>query len=339
MIKWIGTYGGRDTGPKPVFGTMTFQIDESLHWTEHYVRHGFAVVRGLVDRGFCEEAFAEVSNMVGDERPATESSKYDGDKLDDPMSRPARWHRPFFEDPGRTGLTPQNSVLERLFERPSLRAAIDEMFGDAQAWDGVRNYYIFLNSYDPDSEAKLEPTGHIDFKVPTPILYRGFTFQIALLDTEPFSGNTTIFPGTHMSVQRMLMADPDQRMTSQAKTEIDAVDPYEFVAGVGDVLFMHHLVYHEANPSHSLNRKPRLGIHAEAFRTRWLTEVDPDDSDLSPWQRSLALNGPYRVQRDEAVLQRSRRERVIAQIEKEQGIAVEEKWKRYSEWPDSGRGD
>ncbi|MAE62915.1 MAG: hypothetical protein CMJ18_01475 [Phycisphaeraceae bacterium] len=313
---------------------MTFQIDERLPWTEHYVRYGFAVVRGLVDRGFCDEALAEVRRVVDDDRPVTRWVKRDGDGLNDPSASPGQWHYAFFQDPGRTGMTPQNPVLETLYDQPRLRAAIDEMFGDARAWDRVRNYYIFLNPFAPHGEAKLEPAGHIDFRVPTPILYRGFTFQIALLDTEPFSGNTTIFPGTHVPVQRMLMDEADRDLTQQAETDVDTVEPYEFVAGAGDVLFMHHLVYHSGNVSHSPNCRPRLGLHAEAFRARWLTEVDPGDPDLSPWQRSLALNGPFIAQRDEATPQRSMRERYVTQIEKELGIAVEERWKRYSDWPE-----
>jgi len=315
---------------------MTFQIDESLDWTEHYVRHGMAVVRGLVDRTFCEEALAQVRRLVGEDRPTAQWTRRDGQALNDPDARPGQWHYGFFQDPGRAGMTTQNPVLEKLYDQPRLRSAIDRMFGDAEAWDGVRNYYIFLNPFNPDGEARLETTGHIDFKVPAPILYRGFTFQIALLDTEPFGGNTTIFPGTHLPVQRMLMEDPDRKMTEQAETGIDAVEPYEFVAEVGDVLFMHHLVFHSGNPSHAPNRTPRLGLHAEAFRARWLTEVDPGEKNLSPWQRSLAGNGPYRVGRDEAAGQRAMRERYIAQIETERRITVEDKWKRYSDWPEPG---
>ena len=318
-------------------GTVTFQVDENLHWTDHYVRYGFAVVRGLVESDYCRAALAEVRRVVGDDRPVTMWEKRDGDSLNDPHARPGQWHYPFFQDPGRTGVTPQNRVLETLYDLPRLRAAIDDLFGDSDAWDGVRNYYIFLNPYTPAGMAHLEPTGHIDFKVPTPILYRGFTFQIALLDTEPRSGNTTIYPGTHIPVQKMLMENPDRKVTFQDEVGINRVEPYEFVAEAGDVLFMHHLVYHAGNPSHAPNRKPRLGIHAEAFRARWLTEVGSEGLAQGPWQRSLSLNGPWRVDRDEARPQRQARAHYITEIEKEQGVIVEEKWKRYSDWPEPGR--
>ena len=311
---------------------MTFKIDESLHWTDHYVKYGFAAFKGLVDRSWCDRALDEVRRIVGDDQPLTEWVNDRPGKYNLTDAHPGQWHYPFFQGPGRTGWTPQNPVLETLYNQPRLKAALDRMHGDPDAWDGARNYYIFLNPYNPEAGSRIAPKGHIDFKAPIPALYRGFTFQIALVDTEPFSGNTTIYPGTHVPVQKALMADRDRDLTQAAEAPTGSVEPYEFVAEAGDVLFMHHLVYHSGNPSHSPNRKPRLGLHAESFRKTWLTEIDPDKPGLSPWERSLALNGSYQAN-DEAAQQRKQRKEFIEQIEKERGIQIDEKWKHLCDWP------
>ena len=305
---------------------MTFKIDESMHWTDHYVEYGFATLKGLVDRSFVEEAIEEVRRFIGEDRPVSEWTQ----------ERPKRWHHPFYQDPGRTGWTEQNHTLEKLYDQPRLRAAIDEMFGDPSAWDGVRNYYIFLNPFDPAGKAALDPLGHIDFKPMVPILYRGFTFQIALLGTEPFGGNTTIYPGTHKLVQQALVQDPMAQMNKDPwHTKLPRpMETYEFVAEPGDVMFMHHLVYHSGNDCHAASRRPRLGLHAEAFRTKWLTKVDPADPNLSPWERSLAYGGYYEASPQEADVQKSYRQASIPKLEHERGITIDEKWKRYSDWPD-----
>ncbi len=304
---------------------MTFAIDKNLSWTEHYIEYGFAVVKGMVDRAWCEKALAEVRRVVEDDRPLAE---WDAKK-------PGRKYTPFYQDPGRTGWTEQNTVLETLYDQPRLRAGMDELFGDPNAWDGARNYYIFLNPYQPDAKAELDPMGHIDFgDQPVPVLYRGFTFQIALAQTEPFAGNITIFPGTHKLVLKALTDEPSLVARSGTFAQIPRpLEPYEFVAEPGDVMFMHHLVFHSGNPSHAPSRGPRVGIHAEAFRANWLTEVDPANPKLSPWERSLAMCGHVKAAYDEAAHQRKIREKYIQTIEAEKKITIDEKWKRYSDWP------
>jgi len=174
-----------------------------------------------------------------------------------------------------------------------LRAAIEELYGGAGHWNEARNFYIFLRSYNPQSATKLSPRGHIDFTdPPAPPLYRGFTFQVALHDTEPFSGNLTIYPGTHRLVQQKLMQNPQWQCNGKLD-DVPMPEPFEFAARAGDVLFMHHLVCHSGNESHAAQRTPRVALHCEAFRDEWLRAVDPAQSDLSAWQRSLALNGAY----------------------------------------------
>ena len=74
----------------------------------------------------------------------------------------------------------------------------------------------------------------------------------------------------------------------------------QIVAEPGDTIFFHHLVFHSGNPCCSTAHTPRIALHCQALRDEWLTEVDPSRQNLSPWERSLAQNGPYRVTWDES---------------------------------------
>jgi hypothetical protein len=257
---------------------MPVAIDESLDWTEHFVQYGFAVRKGLAGKAYCEQALLEVLRLTGNDLPLQEWSTENTKVL----------HRPFYE-----GATPPEPELERIFEQPRVRAAIEELYGGPGHWNQARNFYIFLRPYNPASQAKLSPRGHIDFgNQPIPPLYRGFTFQVALHDTEPFSGNLTIYPGTHKLVQQRLIENPELQYKS-GNADVPMPEPFEFVAEAGDVLFMHHLVCHSGNESHAARRTPRVALHCEAFRDEWLRVIDPARLDLSPWERSLALNGYY----------------------------------------------
>jgi len=256
----------------------------NLHWTERFVRDGFVILKGLAGREFCEAALPRVREIIKHDLPLNEWNT---------ENTPVLYH-PFIE-----GYTPPEAVLDRLFDQPRLLAAIDELLGGPGHWNQVRNYYLFLKPYNPDIEAKLTPHGHIDFPNQLiPILYRGFLFQVSLVDSEPFSGNITFYPGTHKLVQKALLDKPDLQFPN-GMPDVPLPEPVEFVAEAGDVVFWHHLIMHEGNESHAANRTPRVALTGEVFRENFLTKVDPAQPDLSPWERRLALNGYYEETRPE----------------------------------------
>lgn len=282
---------------------MTYQIDTSMHWTEHFVEYGFAVAKGLVKRDFCNEALEQVKKIVDDPRPLDQWSS----------EKPGDLHEPF-----RVGRS--DPVLRKLYDQPEIRVAIETMHGGPGVWNERETFYIFLKTYAPDAEPELSPTGHIDFGGQlVPIFYRGFAMMVSLVDTEPFSGNFTCWPGSHRIIQKMLMDDPTIQQPGDAFTELNKnlPEPYEFVSEVGDVLFIHHLLLHSGNASHSANRKPRLALLLDAWRDDWVTQIDPAGPDLSPWERSLALNGPYKALHDERAERAKADPEVAAEIEAE----------------------
>lgn len=278
---------------------MITKIDESLHWTEHFAQYGFAVSKGLVDRTYCEAALAEIRSLINNDLPLQEWSTENTEVL----------YRGFFE-----GGTPPQPILDEVFEQPRLRAAIEELYGGPGHWNELKNYYIFLRPFDPNGKQQLAERGHIDFgNQPVPALYRGFTFQVSLVDTEPFSGNLTIHPGTHKAVQKQVMENPQIQYKSGV-TDLPMPTPYEFVAQAGDILWMHHLAVHSGNGSHAKNRSPRVALHCEAFRDEWLYYIDPAEPNLSPWQRSLAHNGPYSEPREVVEYQMQKRKEYLEQL-------------------------
>ena len=263
---------------------MRVENTTDSNWTERFVRDGFVILKGLIDREFCEAALPRVREIVNNDLPPNEWTK---------ANTPTLYH-PFIK-----GYTPPEPVLDKLFDQPRLLAAIDELFGGPGRWNQTRNYYLFLKPYDPEAEAKLTAHGHIDFPNQLiPILYRGFLFQVSLVDSEPFSGNISFYPGTHRLVQKTLMDNPDLQLPN-GMPDVPLPEPVEFVAEAGDVVFWHHLVMHEGNASHAAGRTPRVALTGEVFCEQFLTEVDAARSDLSPWERSLALNGSYKETRPE----------------------------------------
>lgn len=276
--------------------------DETAPWTEHYVEHGFAFVRGLLDASFCQQALERVREIVGCRLPLDEWNTGNVPTL----------YRPFFQDAGTN-----DPVLDRLFDQPRLRAAIESLFGGPGHWNEDRNYYLFLRTYNPGGTAALTPTGHIDFgSQPIPALYRGFTFQALLADNEPFSGNLTLHPGTHKLVQRVVIDDPARQFPSGLCDAIPQPPPVEFVGRAGDVCFMHHLIFHSGNDSHAARRSPRVALHAEAFRNEFLRELTPDNMRAGPWVRSIAHNGPCRPPLELEFEHHRRRNGYIADLRK-----------------------
>lgn len=251
---------------------MKYAIQDTLAWTSHYVEQGYVVIRNAVGRPFIDQALAAIRRAIGNDLPFDQWTT---------ANAPARLP------------VPADTVAELpgVYDQPAVRTMLEVMFGRDEPWGGQRKFHVFISPYDEKARPKLERTGHIDFVEKTiPLLGSGFLFQVALAKTEPFSGNITIYPGTHKAVIRELERQPELRYPSNPFFERTfTVEPYEFVADPGDMILVHHLVGHAGNANHAAHRSPRVALHCQALRASWLKYLDPAAPNLTPWQRSLAF--------------------------------------------------
>ena len=170
---------------------MKTNFDKSLHWTDQFVENGFAVAKGLVDPEFCNEAVERIKVLVGDPRPLDQWT----------TEKPGVFHEKFADK--------TDPVLDKVYEQRAFMDAIATMHGGHEHWNGRKRYFFFVKPYDPEAKAQFGDEGHIDFgNQHVPIFFRGFALFVLLADTEPFSGNTIVWPGTHRDIQKQLMADP-----------------------------------------------------------------------------------------------------------------------------------
>jgi ectoine hydroxylase-related dioxygenase (phytanoyl-CoA dioxygenase family) len=183
-----------------------------------------------------------------------------------------------------------------------LRGIIEWILGSPDACSGERAGGPFLCVYHPENKPALADFGHVDFsKVRIPVIGNALVMQASLIDTEPFSGNITIYPGWHKVLQKVLMERPDFWYADDGPEHAEwrrlmpAVEPYEFVAEAGDVLLFHHLVGHNGNVNAAKNHTPRVALHCQVINKHWPDEIDATRADLSPWERSLTLNGSVRL--------------------------------------------
>lgn len=282
---------------------MTFQIDPELDWTDHFVEHGFAVAKGLIDPEFCKEAVERIKVLVDDPRPLEQWT----------TEKPGIFHEEFRGQ--------SDPVLRKIYEQPRLLDAIATMHGGPEHWNRQETFYFFVKPYEPDVATREGVNGHIDFgKQHIPIFYRGFAMFILLADNEPCSGNTIAWPGSHRSIQKKLIADPTMQQPSEYLDEMQRHQSglYEFVGEAGDVMFTHHLLFHSGSDSYSANRIPRIALVCDAWRDQWVTEIDPATPDLAPWLRSLSLNGAYKTIYDERAERAKVNKEVRDEIEAEQ---------------------
>jgi hypothetical protein len=236
-------------------GAERWQLDESLDWGEHYLRYGFCRLRGLIEAEAVDAALTEVRELVGDPRPLEEWT----------ADRPGQRYSVHY-----AGELP---ALDALLESPRLHAALERFFGSLGFGFGSsepddpdrRRLALWLNPFDPDALPRLHGRGHIDSGRPD----RGVAIHVALAASEPFSGNTTYVPGSHLTLQRWLQEHPDPQWPGGTYPEVTReLAPWEFVAEAGDVVFAHHLLFHSGNPSHAVERRPRIAIRQEVFPGR-----------------------------------------------------------------------
>jgi hypothetical protein len=261
---------------------MSFQIRRNMHWTDHYVEYGFAVIKNVVGPEFINPALSEIRRLIKNDLPLNQWNKQNA--------------------PTRVDGSGDNPVLAQVYDQPGIQEIIKTMFGHEDHWNHERAFQLFINPFDPDARQVLSDRGHLDFvRTPIPIFGSGFMFQVSLVRSEPFSGNLTIYPGSHKPVQAALAKNPDLFYPdSQEIVQAITCEPYEFVAEPGDVCVFHHLVGHNGNPSHATGKSPRITLHCQGLCENWLQEIDPSAKGMSPWRRSLAFTGgPYRVVEDE----------------------------------------
>lgn len=254
---------------------MAFTYQHDLDWREHFVRYGFALRRGLVGSDYCARALARAREIV--------------DHVDLPLDQWTSANTPTLHTPYYEGAGPREPALDAVYDEPGVCESIAALFGSDEAWDRQRNYYLFVKGYEAKARQALAPRGHIDFaSPPAPPLYRGFAFQVALTDTEPFGGNLTVHPGSHLTIQKALIDGHDVASSPDLPQEA----PWEFVAQAGDVLFTHHLLAHSGNACHGAKHLPRVTLFCEAFSHAWVQHIDDEVAKQGPWFRSLAQNGP-----------------------------------------------
>ena len=210
--------------------------------------------------------------------------------------------------------------IDSVYDQPGVRRMIDTIFRSPDAWSGERAAAAFLCVYHAENKAEIADFGHVDFvKVRIPVLGNALVMQCSLIDTEPFSGNITIYPGWHKILQKVLLERPDYWYSDDGSENnewrrlMPRVEPYEFVAEAGDVLLMHHLVGHAGNANAAKNHTPRVVIHAQVINKTWPNAIDATRKDLSPWERSLTCNGSIDLgfveQEVQAAAYKERRER------------------------------
>jgi hypothetical protein len=259
---------------------MTFEIDTNLHWTDHFIKYGFAVLRNQVSREFIDGALQRIRENV------------EGPGRDLPFDQWTVNNVKF------VGEVPGDPVLDTVYEQPNIRHIIDTMFGTSEVgtptgWSGVPAYRVFLTPFDPDYKTERLWGGPIDFGGNMiPAFGDAFVIQVALHDTEPFGGNITVVPGSHKLVQQRAIENP----LTQYPYDFDDfpfTEPYEFVAKAGDVFIMHHLCFHTGNSCGGATRKPRIALHTQAQRGSFLTLADPADPNNCPWVQSFTLNGRH----------------------------------------------
>ena len=281
---------------------IAFEIDTELHWTEHYVEHGFCVIKQAVPEKFCTRALAALQEALETTLPPNE---WTVETIDPELVKNIRTRPP--------------PAAESIYDEPGLLAILEAMFGTDSEWSGVRSASTFISLHDPADQPdkpQLTRWGHLDFVDRyIPVFGDGFTCQVSLVKSEPFSGNITIYPGWHKLVQKAIVENPDFRFFKESAPSWQAivpqVEPYEFVANPGDILLFHHLVGHGQNFNYCASGMPRVCIHFLAMGKAWLNGIDPSVPDLGPWKRSHAHNGKIDLPHDDKEMTiRSKQDRV-----------------------------
>ncbi len=265
---------------------VNYPLEPDLHWTDHFVKHGFAVLRNHLGADFIEAALQRVRALAGVDLPYEQWTTQNVKRGVEASIEPA---------------------FVAVYDQPKIREMIATMYGTAEVgaatgWSGHRHSRLFLNPFAAGAKQAHPRAGHVDFGHELiPVLGGGFSFHVILRDTEPFGGNYTIWPGSHKVVQKMVMEKPELYWPDDFRN-FKFGEPFEFYGNAGDLIVIHHLAQHTATPCCGDTRKPRIGLHTQVPRTTWLQSVDPEKPNMSPFERSMTLNGKFDAGDNEQII-------------------------------------
>ncbi len=215
------------------------------------VEDGYLVVRGAVAPALIDAARRAINHSLG-------SAGLPPDDL--PTMRAQSYCPELREAP----------LITDLFNRSPLLAMCESMLGSGNVLAATRGQ-IALRFPTMDGEP-APPRGHIDGTgtgtngIPAGQFVRSFTALVTILLAdvpEPYSGNFTVWPGTHRFFERVFR----ERGAATLAEGIDGVelpsDPVQVTGRAGDAVISHHQLVHTAAPNVSPNIR-----YAVIFRVR-----------------------------------------------------------------------
>lgn len=259
---------------------------------EHFIDHGFVMVRGCFDRDTAEAWTREAIERIRSE-PEKCVRRYDPDD-------PARSLRDFDPEDPDTWTWPRIDLMGNRNVRvselaPRAWAAMCDLLGGPQriktkTWAN----YMVVNVCDRVAEWTPPAWDVARWHIDDPTAFGGLDtirnglVVIALFsDWEHKGGGTFVAPRTHAAVARRMAETPgldlnDEQLMAEVMGETR--ETHEVTGKAGDVVFMHPLLLHTGSFNHS-------------NRIRWLSnptiytsetlKLERRDGDYSPVERAI----------------------------------------------------
>jgi hypothetical protein len=214
-------------------------MDITADQKTQFVEDGYICLRGAVAAPLFRQALQEINHSLGQQ----------GMHPDQLQTMRAQTYCPELR---------HSAALTALFNESAVFGAAEALIGVGrlQRVSGVQMALRFPRAGDAE---RTPPHGHLD-GIGSGLngsdvgdYHRGFTALavVLLCDLpEPYSGNFTVFPGSHRTVEAHLK-EHGVDILRHGCPELDWGEPLQITGQAGDVVIAHHQIIHTAAPNHS----------------------------------------------------------------------------------------
>ncbi|MCY3680426.1 MAG: phytanoyl-CoA dioxygenase family protein [Gemmatimonadetes bacterium] len=153
-------------------------------------------------------------------------------------------------------------VIMNLFNASPVISIAESLMGEGNLQKPIRGAQVAPRFPTVIGEVPPEPRGHLDGMgtgtngMPKGVYHRGFTAfaVIYLADVpEPYSGNFTVWPGSHRFFENYLKCEGLETL-SNGTPRVDLPEGPDMVTGnAGDLIIAHHQMIHTGGPNASPN--------------------------------------------------------------------------------------
>jgi hypothetical protein len=223
---------------------------------------GYIHVKGAVPKLMVDQALKTINHSIGEGIPP----------VDLPVFRASSFCPELKESP----------VILDMYNKTPVKELVEDLIGEGMVqpmtWAQIALRFPTLQDTPTIGQSHLDGMSYPGNGVPEGEIYN-FTMLVGVLLSpvrEPFSGNFTVWPGTHTLFEQYFRYHGPEALL-KGMPDVDMPEPVQTMGEPGDVFLVHQMLAHNGGPN--VSPLPRYAVYFRVFHQ--------DHDQKNDWQAPM----------------------------------------------------